>query len=158
MNLLFASGLLGLGFLMIVAEVLIPSLGALAVLAVLSLSGSLIFAFRESTNWGIAFLLGALFGAVACAGVAFKVLPRTPMGKRLIVKGPTFGTDTAATDPRLPALIGKTGIAVSYLRPAGIVEIDGRRIDCVAEGELLAAGTTVTVHRVEGNVVFVKKG
>ncbi|MFN0206821.1 MAG: NfeD family protein [Planctomycetota bacterium] len=156
MNLLFAAGLLGLGFLMIVAEVMIPSMGALAVLSVLSLSGSVLFAFRESTDWGVGFIFIALFGGVASALLAFKIFPKTPMGRKLIVRGPTFANDIAATDPKARGLDGKSGVAITYMRPAGIVEIEGRRIDCVAEGELLAAGTPVKVIRVEGNVIYVK--
>lgn len=156
MNLLFATGLILLGFIMIVAEVFIPSLGALSLLSVVSMGGGVFFAFNESTQWGIWFLFGALFGGIGAGFLAFKVFPKTPIGKKMIVAGPTFGDDPAATDPRQRGLEGKRGIAVSYLRPAGIVEIEGRRVDCVAEGELLDAGTRVVVIRIEGNQVFVR--
>jgi membrane-bound serine protease (ClpP class) len=74
----------------------------------------------------------------------------------MIVEGPTFAHDTAATDPRSRDLLGKSGRAVSTLRPAGIADIEGRRVDCVADGELLDAGTEVTVVRVDGNRVVVR--
>lgn len=142
---------------MIAAEVFIPSLGALSVLAVLSLGGGVTFAFRESMEWGITYLLGSLFGGIAAALLAFKIFPKTPMGKRLIISGPSFADDPAAVDPRSRELLGKKGVAISYLRPAGIVEIEGRRVDCVADGELLQAGTAVVVAKIDGNRVVVKK-
>jgi membrane-bound serine protease (ClpP class) len=155
-NILVASGLLILGFLAIVAEVFFPSLGALSVLAVLALGGGVAFAFRESVETGFYFLGAAVLGGLGTALTAFKLFPKTPIGKRLIVDGPSFANDAAATDQRVRDLLGKVGRAVSILRPAGIAEIEGRRVDCVADGELLAAGTPITVVRLEGNRVVVR--
>lgn len=156
MNVLLAFGLLILGFVSIVAEVFFPSLGALSVIAVLSLGGGVAFAFRESTDTGLTFVALAVVGGLGSAIAAFKVFPRTPFGKRMIIKGPTFAEDPAAVDPKLRELVGKSGRALSTLRPAGIVELEGRRVDCVADGELLDAGSPVTVVRVEGNRVVVR--
>jgi membrane-bound serine protease (ClpP class) len=104
----------------------------------------------------LTFVALAVVGGLGTALAAFKLFPRTPLGKRMIVEGPTFAHDTAATDPRSRDLLGKSGRAVSTLRPAGIADIEGRRVDCVADGELLDAGTEVTVVRVDGNRVVVR--
>jgi membrane-bound serine protease (ClpP class) len=45
---------------------------------------------------------------------------------------------------------------VTELRPAGVVAIDGRRIDVVTGGELVPRGTPVTVVKVEGNRIVVR--
>lgn len=47
-------------------------------------------------------------------------------------------------------LLGTSGIAQSDLRPGGIAEIDGERIDVVSEGGYITAGTTVIVVKDEG--------
>jgi len=43
------------------------------------------------------------------------------------------------------SLMGLTGVAVSDLRPGGIVDIDGDRIDAVTSGEYLPAGEAIEV-------------
>lgn len=48
------------------------------------------------------------------------------------------------------ALLGRQGVALTDLRPAGVARIDGHRIDVVTEGEWLAAGDPVTVITDEG--------
>lgn len=48
------------------------------------------------------------------------------------------------------ALIGRRGVALSDLRPAGVARIDDHRIDVVTEGEWLSAGDPVTVVTDEG--------
>ncbi|CAN5609199.1 NfeD family protein [soil metagenome] len=45
------------------------------------------------------------------------------------------------------SLVGATCVAVSDLRPGGIVEIDGHRLDVVTSGEFLPAGEAVEVIR-----------
>ena len=50
----------------------------------------------------------------------------------------------------------RTGRTLTPLRPAGLVEIDGRRIDVVADSEFLDAGVEVRVCEVEGNRVVVE--
>jgi membrane-bound serine protease (ClpP class) len=53
------------------------------------------------------------------------------------------------------ALIGEEGVAVTPLRPAGIVKIDGKRVDAVSVGGFIAAGTPLVVVEVEGARVVV---
>jgi membrane-bound serine protease (ClpP class) len=52
-------------------------------------------------------------------------------------------------------LTGKTGSCLSDLRPAGIAEIDGVRLDVMTAGEYIESGTRITVVEVSGNRVVV---
>ena len=49
-----------------------------------------------------------------------------------------------------PQPAGPTGIALSDLRPAGVAEIRGRRVDVVTEGEYIEAGASIEVIHDEG--------
>jgi membrane-bound serine protease (ClpP class) len=147
------------GLAFIVAEILFTSFGLLAVLATVCLGGAMVFAFRESTAAGF-WVVGAsvvLVPATILAG--FKVLPKTPIGRALILdagavehaKG--FASSPAATRP----IVGKEGIALSALRPAGVVEVDGSRVDVVTEGEMIAKGARVRVIHTEGTRIVVEE-
>jgi membrane-bound serine protease (ClpP class) len=52
--------------------------------------------------------------------------------------------------PPRGSLMGRTGVALSDLRPAGVARIDGERIDVVTEGGWIAAGEPVEVLSDEG--------
>jgi len=54
-------------------------------------------------------------------------------------------------------LLGRTGHALTVLRPAGVADIDGLRIDVITEGDFLDAGTPIIVSHVEGVRVVVEK-
>ena len=49
------------------------------------------------------------------------------------------------------------GIAKGDLRPAGICEFDGRRVDVVSQGGFIDGGSEVEVIKVDGNRIVVKK-
>ena len=53
-------------------------------------------------------------------------------------------------------LVGKTGTAVTALRPAGIAEIDGVRMNVSTYGNFIDPGKEIVVAAVEGLNVFVK--
>ncbi len=60
------------------------------------------------------------------------------------------------TSTDFSSLAGRSGIAGSYLRPAGVALIDGSRVDVLTQGEFIPQGTPVRVSRVEGARVFVE--
>jgi len=54
--------------------------------------------------------------------------------------------------------LDKEGIALSIMRPVGIIEIDGERLDATAEGTFfLEKGSKVKVVGIEGNRLKVQK-
>jgi membrane-bound serine protease (ClpP class) len=52
--------------------------------------------------------------------------------------------------------LGRTGKALSPMRPAGIAEIDGARVDVVSDGGFIDAGAPIEVTRVDGNRIVIR--
>lgn len=61
-----------------------------------------------------------------------------------------------AADLSKKSLVGKRGVTLCMMRPAGRVLIDGVRIDAVTDGEFIPKDCEVEVMHVEGNRVVVK--
>lgn len=146
--------LLCIGLVLIVAELLFPSFGALGLTASLFLIGAIALAFSQSSTLGITFLVATAILVPGVVVVGFRLLPHSPFGKLFVSRGFTF-EDGAAVDRRDENLLGHVGEAESFLRPAGTARIDGRRVDVVTRGEPIEAGTRVQVLEVEGNRVVV---
>jgi membrane-bound serine protease (ClpP class) len=96
--------------------------------------------------------------ALGASLALMRFLPRTPIGRRLVLEtsleaGQGFESSPASDH----ALIGKAGKATTSLHPAGIAQIEGQRIDVVSEGELIDAGESISVVRVDGNRVVVRR-
>ena len=148
--------LFGLGMLLVTAEVFIPSLGILGMLAALSLIGSIVAAFAEGTGTGMTVLLltAVLVPIVMTFGI--KLFPKTPIGRKITARGFSF-EDGRGVDRRDEDLPGEVGVVEAMLRPAGIARIGGRRVDVVSRGETIDKGETVTVVEVSGNRVVVAR-
>jgi membrane-bound serine protease (ClpP class) len=72
--------------------------------------------------------------------------PATPSGAG--PRGAAPPVDEAEPPPA--SLAGAAGVALSALRPAGMADIDGERVDVVADGEFIPAGAPIRVLRDEG--------
>ncbi|NLI52996.1 MAG: hypothetical protein GX417_01580 [Clostridiales bacterium] len=76
----------------------------------------------------------------------------------LVLKEQVEGTSVPEVASAKTDLLGKTGVAVSALRPAGIAEIDGRRLDVMTAGAFINKGEPVTVVKAEGIHILVRAG
>ena len=149
-----AIGLFGLGLLLVFFEVMVPSMGLLSVAAIGAVLGSLWAAFNESAQTGFTFLAMAALAFPVTVLLAFRLFPRSPLGKRMVQGGLSFDS-ARATDSRDLDLVGQEGVATSDLRPAGYARIGDRRVDVVSRGEGIPTGTPVRVLEVSGNRVVV---
>jgi membrane-bound serine protease (ClpP class) len=124
-------------------------LGATALLAAVLLAFGIPFFFVAVETLATALVL-----TVIVFSLVVRAVPQNAWMARLALasnQGPDYVTSSDFTDLR-----GQIGTAASFLRPAGIASIDGRRIDVLTEGEFIAQGTTVRVTRVEGARIFVE--
>jgi membrane-bound serine protease (ClpP class) len=150
--------LIGVGFLLLVAEMFIPTSGTLFVLSVVTIAVGVGMAFfsDSSTGWITLLVVFVLFPMVS--GALLYYWPHTMMGKRMILRGPEEDA-TLATIPhhvQLEALRGRFGKTLSDLRPAGVVDFDGRRIDVITEGMMVEPGRWVRCIDVQAGKVIVR--
>jgi membrane-bound serine protease (ClpP class) len=148
--------LFGLGLLLIVAEVLIPSFGVLGGAATLCILGAIGWAYSLDTALGTQLLVAAVILAPLFLVFGLKLFPKSPLGRRFTATGYTF-EDGRGVDRRDDALVGARGVLVAPCRPAGIATLTGRRVDVVSRGEALDAGDEVVVVEVSGNRVIVAR-
>lgn len=57
----------------------------------------------------------------------------------------------------LSQLLGKHGLALTTLRPAGTISVEGKRLDVSSLGDFIAKDTPVKIVKVEGSKIFVEK-
>ncbi len=133
----------------------VPGHGLPGILGAIALLLAVLFAFGLPFFFvGIETLATAIVLTVIAFTLTVRAVPENAWAQRLAL-GATQGPEyVASADHR--HLRGRTGTAASFLRPAGIASIDGRRVDVLTEGEFIAQGTPIRVVRVEGARVFVE--
>ena len=151
--------LIGLGILLVFIELLIlPGFGAAGVpgclLVLIGIGGAWWkFGFQTALTYaGI-----TLVAVIPLAIIAFSVMRSTPAGKVFVLSA-TESKETGFQAPpsELMDLVGKSGTAITPLRPAGAALIGGHRVDIVTQGEFVPAETEIEVIFVEGSRVVVR--
>ncbi len=147
--------LLGLALLLVEIFV-IPGLGVAGVAGIIAVVASIYLSFSSSTEALMA-ILAALVSTGVVGFFAFKYLKRTSAWDRLILNTRQERELGYVAPPEQSDVVGKVGRALTILRPAGTVEIDGRRLDVVTEGEFIPSDSLVQVVKVEGTRVVVRR-
>ena len=181
MLVLWGVGLFGLAFLLVLVELFIPTGGILGLVAAGSAIGSVTAFFVYDTTFGTVALIIYLVLIPLLLWFFFKVWVNSPIARQFVL-GATADGDAAlqtsgeAGDDRGPdedghyhstmaraartrdlrSLIGAEGETVTQLRPIGVVKIDGRRIDAMAENGLIDSGVPVVVTDAYDNQLKVR--
>ncbi len=149
--------LCGLGLL--IAEMFLPAAGLIGLPAAACLIASVVLAYSASSAIGLrwAVVEGVMIPSTWLA--AMYGLPRTKIGRRIYLQPPT-GAELEDAGPRLLSVdrIGSCGRALTPLRPSGMIDVDGRRVEAMAESGLIGAGALVTVVAVRSGRVVVREG
>ncbi len=153
---------IGLGLLL--AEIfVIPGFGIAGISGIilifasifLSLLGSDPFIDMNAVSIAIIQLSGAMLFALLGMLFLVRYLPKSTTFNRLVLAESEKAEHGFVSYPSEKDLIGKTGIAYTTLRPGGTAEIDGKRVDVVADSEYIDKGVKIKVIRVEGIKVVV---
>ncbi|MEX2145630.1 MAG: NfeD family protein [Candidatus Rokuibacteriota bacterium] len=157
--------LVGAGVILLAIELFVtPGFGVTGILGLVALLGGLgLSLVGAGATWEVIITaLGqvavSLLLALAVSLAALRFIPRLPFGRRLVLESELAAGEGFASAPETDRTwLGKRGTAASTLRPAGIADIEGERVDVVSDGEFIDAGEPITVVRVDGNRIVVRR-
>ncbi|MGH7346946.1 MAG: NfeD family protein, partial [Candidatus Rokuibacteriota bacterium] len=156
--------LVAVGVVLLALEIfVIPGFGITGVLGILALFGGLALSLvgAGATGAGVIFAIGrvslSLLLALAASLALLRFLPHLPYGQRLVLD---TGLDARAGYASAPETdlkwVGKRGTSATPLRPAGIADFEGQRVDVVSQGEYIEMDAPIEVVRVDGNRIVVR--
>ncbi len=142
---------------LIIAEVFVPSGGLISIFALACLIGGAVIFFRHSATAG---WIGVGIAAVMIPTVlifAYRIFPKTRFGKSVTLTPPKREQGDAIPDtPELEELLGAVGVVLTPLRPVGMCDFSGRRVESVAESGYVDKGKKVKVINVESTQLTVR--
>lgn len=146
----------GIGILLLILELVVPSFGILGVLGAICLFGGVMMASSNPKEaalmLGIAFLL-----SIVVIAFAVKYFKHRGVWNRFILREQLTADKGFSASPDKAHLLGAVGEAITPLRPAGTALIGGERIDVVTGGSFIQSGKQIVVIQVEGTRVVVKE-
>lgn len=142
--------------ILIYLELFLP--GAIfGTIGLIALIASIFFAFYYYQAMGFWILVAELAVAASFLLIGLKRFPHSYAGKLLILKRNLDKRSGYSGTESLEQYMGKTGVTLTHLRPAGIASVDSVRLDVVTEGAYIEKGKHIRVVEVTGNRVVVRE-
>ncbi|WP_050742071.1 NfeD family protein [Symbiobacterium thermophilum] len=141
------------GLVLLGVELFTPGFGIFGLAGIVAFGGAI---FLAAPSAGLAWRY-LTWTTVASAFVLFAVIraiSRRGLGKVLTLKDTAKDWSAQAEDRA--RLVGREGVSLTVLRPAGTAVFDDQRLDVVTEGEFIPAGVPVKIVRVEGTRIVVR--
>jgi membrane-bound serine protease (ClpP class) len=153
------------GITMLLIEVfVIPGFGIVGTVGIISIFASLYLSlvgrFMPATDLvsGVKVLAIAFISSFVIILVALRYLPRFTPFQRLVLSTTEDVKEGFRSAPGEYAnLLGKEGIAMTLLRPAGTAIIDGEKVSVVTEGDFIEKNSRIRVTKVEGYRIVVER-
>ncbi|NLV59536.1 MAG: hypothetical protein GXY67_12325 [Clostridiales bacterium] len=149
--------LVGIGLLIV--EVFMPGFGLAGISGIVLEIISVVLVY---SNYGGLAALGMTIVILAVIGITVSIALRSATRGRLsksglILKDRETAEEGYTASSDLEVFLGKEGMASTTLRPTGMAEFDGVKLNVVADGEFIPKDTPVRVDRVEGSRIVVRK-
>lgn len=146
-----------LGILCLIVEMFTPGFGVAGGVGFLSLIAAIVM----QLGWGSPQMALLIIAIVLCIIVLALVIfirsfQRGRLSRSFLVLNESIDSASSSlSNDSAKALVGKFGTAVTALRPAGIAEIDGKRLDVMTAGAFVAKGSGIRVTAVDGVEILV---
>ncbi len=143
--------------ILLVIEVFVPSFGLITICAMGAMAGGLAIFFNHSSTAGWIGVFVAVVMIPTVLIMAYRLFPKTSFGKHVSLAGPDRAKGDAIPDTKqLEQMLGLTGKVITPLRPVGMCDFSGQRLECVAESGYVDKNQVVEVIEVEGTQLTVR--
>ena len=156
MELLLPIGLIVAGLILIAVEVyVVPGFNVVGLLGLAMMLFAVGFAFTTAGLLGGVTMLGL---STVGGGGLFYYLWKSGAWNRFVLDTSLRPDENllAEESEQRAKYLGKLGVAVTPLRPTGVVEIEGERIEANTEGDYIAAGSDIRVVAMDRRRYFVR--
>ena len=146
------------GIVMFVVEMFTPGFGVAGGLGIVSFAAIIVMQFLANSLTSALIITAVLILLLAAIIVLFiRSFQKGLLSKSKIVNNSAVaGESSPDIKEKGKNLIGKKGIAITSLRPSGIVEIEGERMSVSTYDNFIEAGKEISVSAVDGLNIFVK--
>ena len=149
--------LFGIGLLMV--EIFMPGFGLPGLSGIALEIISIVLVYQ---NYGGLAALGMTLVILAVIGITISIALRSASRGRLsksslILKNEETVSEGYTASSDMDVFLGKEGKTTTTLRPTGMAEFDGVKLNVVADGEYIPQDTLVRVDHVEGSRIVVRK-
>lgn len=142
------------GILFLFIEMFTPGFGVAGGIGVVLLVIGILMTAKTALDFLIMFLILAFLVAIVLA-IILRSAKKGKLAKKLVLNMASKKEMGYTTSTDLSGLVGKTGKAITTLRPAGAGDFDGVRIDIVTDGGYIEKDVEIKIISVNGSRIVV---
>ena len=143
------------GILLIMIELYVPGFGFWGIGGVACILVSF-FLTLGGNALAINLLSISLVAAIIIFLLIIKFLPSNKLWAKLTLKDSETLQAGFSSSQDYSSYLGREGLVTSFLRPSGMIDIDGIHLNVISEGQYIEPGTKVKVVSVEGSRIVVR--
>ena len=144
-----------LGMILIIVEVFLPGFGLPGIGGIVLVGAGVV-------------MVGMHFGSLTAVGTLLVIIAVLAVLVSWVLRQASRGggkrsdlflqerDDLRTQQEDMKVLVGKSGTTTSVLRPAGIGDFDGVRLNVVTEGSFIEKGEPIEIVRVDGSRIVVR--
>lgn len=144
------------GVILLAIEAFIPGFGVPGIGGIVCIIISIVLAANSIATAVVSLLIAFVLTVIAVV-LILKYAPRNKFFDRIILSTVIEGSKGHESPGKYEQYVGQVGTVVTFLRPAGTIDIDGNLLDVVSEGTFIEVGSKVKVMKVEGKKIIVRK-
>lgn len=148
--------LFGIG--LIVVEMFMPGFGIPGISGIILLFGAAVLTWIQHgymAGLGVGIILLVIVGVAIYISIKSAAKGRISRSALILKGAQTRAEGFVATD-EYDKYLNKEGVTLTVLRPAGMAEIEGERVNVVSLGTYIDQGARIRVREVEGSRVMVE--
>ena len=148
------------GLILLLLEVFeIPGFGVAGILGIVRLIASFVLSYPTPGEGAAALAIAIGIAIVIVALMVFLLSRGGRKGRapaKLILDHTEAPEEGYVAVKTYESLANAEGVVLTPLKPVGVVDFDGRRVEAISEGLFVMRGARVRVIHIEGNKVFVR--
>ena len=144
------------GFILVGTEMVLPGFGVPGISGIICLVAGIILT-ADTVEEGLTITLVVIVLLAVMFTIILALLHMKKIKPPIVLQEELKAEKGYLSSSDLEYLMGKEGVTVTDLRPAGKCNIDGVEFDVRSEGKYIAKGSNVRISRIQGNTLIIKE-
>lgn len=144
------------GFILVGTEMVLPGFGVPGISGIICLVAGILLT-ADTIEEGLTITLVVIVLLAVMFTIILALLHMKKIKPPIVLQEELKAEKGYLSSSDLEYLVGKEGVTVTDLRPAGKCNIDGVEFDVRSEGKYIARGSNVRISRIQGNTLIIKE-
>lgn len=144
------------GLILLIIEAIAPGFGLPGISGIILILAGIILAMDSVQSAILSLSISIILTAIITA-LLIKRGRNIEAFKKIVLSTKQKDEEGYLSSSTKSEYLGKEGVALSDLRPSGVIQVDEEKLDALSEGNFIPKGSGIKIIRVEGPKIIVRR-